>query len=413
MNSSMLSFDGWRRWLGLSWRVHAWHLLLVLGALGLTWSASAFLVWLNPKAGSPRPRGYASDVEVLLIGNSQYRRIDTDRLCRPAANISIGGSDYAVQAALLRNLAPGMPNLKVLILALDNLPLRTPAIANRNGDYESLVQKGIPWWDIPDTGPWEKLHFHLTRNSLLKPVMVGPKLEFEQLAGYVTFERLERFVAAAWSSDSSVAGESATLSSRWTDESKQVRAKSGQAVIMPKQSPRDSTKPARAKSSQPATETPPPIDSLPPADRIRSQYSFAPAEGEKKVMSYHRALREHHNMRSNRQALLEIARYCAQRGIRLIFMRAPTTKGFWRNRPDEWADELETLHREVEQVYGARIPLWDEERGYDYDDRQFDDPNHLMTPYIRTVLSPRIDVRLRRLLGEPSQVAAGTTTERR
>jgi hypothetical protein len=356
MNSSMLNSDTWRRALRLPVRTHAWHLMLLAGALGLTLAASAFLAWLNPKAAaSERIEADYSRVEVLLIGNSQYRCIDTAQFCRPALNISIGGSDYSTQYALLRNLAPEMPELKVLIIALDNLPLRTPAIARRKGDYEQLYRWGVPWWDIPDIPFMERARFFITRNRLLKPVLTGPKLDEKELARYLSFARLRR-------------------------------------LLLP-----------QAAAAEKGADSPETDDAgdLPPPDVVREGFSFAPARGKGKINGYSRELTQRHNLESNRNAFFGMVRYCRDHEIRLVFLRTATTKAFWQNRPPEWDAEIAALRRQAEALYGGEIPLWDEERSYDYDDTQFDDPNHLMPRFIQSILSPRIDQRLRKLLDAP------------
>lgn len=115
----MLSFDAWRCALRLPLKIHAWHALLLAAAAAVLLATGAFLVHLNPKAAMPGLRWKSStDAEVIFLGNSQHRSLDVDQFCCPALNISVGGADYSVQYAILRNLAPRLPQLKVVVIGL-------------------------------------------------------------------------------------------------------------------------------------------------------------------------------------------------------------------------------------------------------------------------------------------------------
>lgn len=160
MSSSMLSFNPWLRALRLPAGIHVWHGLLALAALVTLWVCGTFLIYMNPKAAATTKKWVkGTDAQILFLGNSQQHSLHVGRLCRPALNISVGGSDYSTHYAILRNLAPRLSDLTVVVLAFDNLLLSTTAIAKRNGDYEDLMAWGVPWWDVPEVSLSEGFFF--------------------------------------------------------------------------------------------------------------------------------------------------------------------------------------------------------------------------------------------------------------
>ena len=94
-----------------------------------------------------------------------------------------------------------------------------------------------------------------------------------------------------------------------------------------------------------------------------------------------------------------MADFCRQKHLRLVFLRTPTSKGFWSARPAQWDQELVVLKGQAEHRYGQEIPVWDEERSIDYPDACFVDPNHLRREYVVSLLTPRINARVTALLG--------------
>lgn len=355
MNLSMLNSDTWRRALSLPARHYIWHGVLLLAGLLVLVGCSWALVWLNPKAGMPKAKwSESTNAEILFLGNSQQRSLDVKQFCRPALNISVGGSDYSTHFAILRNLKWHLPRLRVVVVGFDTLLLRTDAIKDREGDYEELVAWSVPWWDIPNISRRERFLYFISHNRLLRPVLCGPKLDQPELAKRITWRGI-------------LAG--------------LFRPKTGSAQV----------KESNLPSSSPKTaETPPRSD----IHKITPPYTVAPADGKKKMRHYIRVFNEYSHSEVNRAAFLDMLRYCRNNDLRVALLRTPTTKPFWSNRPEEWDKELETLYREAVSIYGEDLPLWDEEQSYTYEENQFEDPNHLIKYYIHRILTPRINRRL-------------------
>ncbi len=356
MNSSMLNFYEWRRALSLPVRHYVWHGTLCLTSLLLLMGCSWFLAYLNPKAGMPQAKWRKStNAEILFLGNSQQRSLDVKQFCRPALNISVGGSDYSTHFAILRNLEQHLPRLRVVVVGFDTLLLQTAAIADRKGDYEELLTWGVPWWDIPDTPFLERLQFYGSHNTLIRPVLCGTKLDQPELAKRVTWQHITTFLCNPNVVES--------MSKRPDDRSPEK----------------------------------PKIEEMPPhrdIHKVVPPYQVAPADGKKKMRNYISYFKNSNHSGKNCAAFLDMLRYCREKDLRVVLLRTPTTKAFWSNRPKEWDRELEALYTEAVSVYGKELPLWDEERSYTYEENQFEDPNHLMEYYIHRILTPRINRRL-------------------
>lgn len=350
MNSSMLSFEVWNELLHLPLRRQAWHLALLGGAFGLVVQCSLFLQWLNPEEWYiSRSRSHYPNVEVLFLGNSQLLNINGSRLTHPSLNAALAGSDYSIQLALLQALAPRMPNLRLVVLGLDNVPLQTCGVRNRKGDFKQLIQAGIPWWSIPDTTPLERFVYFLSYSHLLRPLLVGPKLDIDRLQQYTPF--------------------------------------------------RDASLEAKSGTPGPQETKAPPEPSLP--SRVRPGFSCAPVEGARKMDIYKHLRQESNNLAGNRKAFESIIRYCAVHGFQPVLVRAPTTVAFWENRPKDWERELADLIAAAENEFKGNVPVWDEEHSGAYPLEVFDDPNHLDRDSGGALFTLRLNERINALLGAP------------
>lgn len=255
-------------------------------------------------------------VTVLILGNSQLNGLlaDDERML----NLALGGSDYTIQFRILRNVAPRLKNLRFVMLGFDNIPLRTPAIARMKGDYRSLAQSGIPWYDIPEISPTEKLTHLLLNNRWTRPFISGPKLDGEHIL-------------------SSLRGE-----------------------------------PVDAHDPEPVR----PVN--PGADVVREGFYLAPAQGQKKISDYLSALNEGNSLTPNLLALQNITDYCRTENLGLILLRPPTTGEFIAGRSQQWNDELAGLLSDLRARHPRHpLPFWDANEDEIYGLEYFDDPNHL------------------------------------
>ena len=335
-----------------------WFGFLLLSSVVVLLICGQALVLLNPKAKAAAAKWKTSKTaHILFLGNSQHRNLNANVFDHSILNVSIGGADYSILSAVLRGLGRKLSNLEVVILGYDNLLLRTPAIQRRNGDYEELLQWGIPWYAIPETSAYERLLFYLTHNALLKPVLTGPKLDQPQLEHILSWSGIIR----------------------WLDVKK-----ASAASLDPMYGP------------SPFSQV---IEKGPKRDvnSLKSPYGFTPAQGKEKMASYVRALKRNHNIECNSRAFLEIVHYCREHNLKLILLRTPTTRAFRENRPEDWTAELDQLYLNAVELFGSSIPIWNEEFDLPYEDEWFDDPNHLITYYIHHLLSPRINARLKEL----------------
>jgi len=179
MSSSIFNSEPLRNARALPLGLHLWH-----GVLALGFVATVVLVSLytqrakQDKAIDPyREMGTLRDAQVIILGDSQFRMLSVEGFGVPAQNRAMSGSDYEIHGALLENLLPQMPALKLAILELDVVPLYTIGVARRKGDFRDLCAYGIPWWREPGTTPLDGFSYWLHYNPILKPLLVGPKYE--------------------------------------------------------------------------------------------------------------------------------------------------------------------------------------------------------------------------------------------
>jgi len=340
MNSSMLNSEEWDRSASPSSYRLVWHITLFVGAVCLVVGNSLFLQWLYPnKSQIPRSKPNYAGVEVLFLGNSQLRNIDTSTFPRRSLNAALAGSDYSIKYALLRALAPRMPDLRLLVLGFDNVPLQTSGIRNRKGDYKQLIKAGIPWWDIPDTSALEQFLYFISYNRLLQPLLVGPKLDIDQLQKHAHFQVV-----------------------RGDAKSNDTNAQETKGL------PDDMAR-----------------------SHIRPGFSYAPEDGAKKIDMYVRLRQQDNNLIGNRKAFGKMMGYCAAHEIQPVLLRAPTTNAFWEKRPPDWEEELRDLMSLAQEQFKGEIPLWDEEHSGAYPLEDFDDPNHLTRDTGKALFSARLN----------------------
>ena len=325
MNSSIFSSKPLRRWLGLPPRTHAWNALLVLGALALLAAASKIAADADPSIARPKiSLDGIEAAEVAVLGNSQFRSIKESQLSRDAIVFGIPGSGFSIQSAVFLANAPRMPKLKLLLIGFCNVPLRTPDMANRNGDYEDITAWGVPWYRLPLIGFFDRLIYRISYDPLLRPLFVGPNFDIE---------------APMWSGLPGLP---------------QAAAETHDAATAP------------ADSNG--------VD----ATKIEPGFTMPPNAGAEKMTQYVIRLRGSEQRTENIDALYRIVDYCAERGIEVALLRSPTTYEFWSSRTTGWNDELVSLYKELRaRAPRLALPIWDAEHTEAYPNHWFYDPNHM------------------------------------
>lgn len=267
-----------------------------------------------------RPRSQINfDAEVLVLGNSQLLGVIGESTADRVHNAAVAGSDYSIQYAILKGLVARMPRLKLLVIGFDNIPLRTPAISNMNGDFRKVVVQGVQWMDIPEISLGEKLQYLFRHNRLLEPLVFGPKLDLDRIESLLTS--------------------------------------------------------ANTGSTTEIAETD--FEFL-PAEAVRPGFEYSPSEGREKMQSYFSNLETNSHLDANRRAFMEIVRLCHVHDIRVILVITPTTQQFRNARSAQWNQELSRIYWESEAKYPeTAMPVWDINESETYPVSLFMDPNHL------------------------------------
>jgi len=325
MNSSIFSSKPLRRWLGLPPRTHAWHALLALGAIAMIAAGSRIA-----KDADPRSFRHKADLEgietaeVVVLGNSQFQSLDADNFAMPTKIMGLPGSGFSIQAAVFLTHAPRMPNLKLLLLGFCNVPLLMPDIANREGDFQDISVWGVPWYRIPCISFIDALIYRISYDPWLKPLLVGPNFDIDA----PIWKRLPGLPQAS----------------------------------------------AESQAALPANS----IDNGVDVTKIEPGFTVPPNGGAQKMGQYLIHLRGSGQRSENIAALYRIIDYCAEHGIEVALLRAPTTYEFWSSRTKGWNDELASLYKDLRaRAPRLALPIWDAEHTEVYPDHWFFDPNHM------------------------------------
>ncbi len=380
MNSSIFSSENWKHFLRQSRSRHQYHLVVVVCLVGMVLVSRGILAGLEPP-DRRRPRFAFDDLptaEVLVLGNSQLQRILPDELSLKTINSAEGAADYSVQDAVLRSLAPRMPRLRHVIVGLDNIPLHLAAIEERHGDYSDIMSLGVPWWRIPDVGPVDRLTYSIATSRFLKPFFRGPKLDYPGLESLIhsmlepRSDSNESALSPGPAPDSPSAQPRVLRAGLLSFDLAYPRLTFPIGLLPVTSAVADaSTTPAQVDSTTPIPETPASAPRPP-------QYPIRPDEGHLKIRGYIRKFESKDHFEANFRAFTRIVSYCDARNLNLIFVRVPTSRSFWSNRPAQWDRELEMLKAAAASILHPKpLIVLDEESRYNYPDSYFNDPNHM------------------------------------
>jgi len=117
----------------------------------------------------------SENTEILFLGTSLVRTdITPDCFDRKIINLPINGANYQVAELLLQYNLNRMPNLKLVVLEIDNLMLFYDRFASF--DFISLYEQGVPISAIPTLTTLEAIYQHFMCNFLLQPFFYNDRL---------------------------------------------------------------------------------------------------------------------------------------------------------------------------------------------------------------------------------------------
>jgi hypothetical protein len=322
-SSSIFNFEALRAAARLPLRVHLWHALLASGAIAVFAAASSQLHY-EPRPGrTPADlsalAGRLASAEVALLGNSQMDEISGERFIYPSVSLALGGTGYRCQNALLREFAPRMPKLRVVLLGFDNIPLRVTDIEERVGDFADLEAFGLPWYRVP--ARWrDRLRYAIRYSPWCRDVFLGHRPGIEQLG-------------------------------RW---------------------------PFWPKAEAAATDTSAAAESRPSVFGLTPGYGNPRVGGAGKIGSYMNRYRDEKIRRLGQEAFFDLLSYCDTHQIAPVLVRLPTTPAFYGARNSAWDTELVALLEDARRRFPRlTLPVWDAEGSLDIPVEDFLDPNHL------------------------------------
>ncbi len=319
-SSSIFSSKALRVAAKLPLRAHAWHVLLALGAAAIIAFASNWIPYAPRSEHRTKDLSRLADAQVMVLGNSQIAGVDERAIVFPAISFAQGGTGIRAHNALLHEMAPRMPKLRVVLLGFDNIPLRVRDIEERKTDFRDLAALGIPWYEVP--ARWrDRVRFCVRSSPPLRNIFYGDRPALQNLLRWPIFSKAEA---------ATVAGA------------------------------------ANAAPAEDSVFTP------------KRGYILAPVQGQSKMTSYLRALQDEATYRKGLAAFFDILTYCAEHRLRVVLVRTPTTPAFSGNRSAVWDAELIAVLNKARGMFPELpLPVWDAERALGVPLEQFNDPNHL------------------------------------
>ena len=116
-----------------------------------------------------------TDTEILTVGNSLViYGIQPSLLSRRAVNLAVQSGHYEVYELLLRRNLERCPNVKWVLIQLDNLCLLDDRVS-RNRDHGPLYDLGVKRHDLLFS-PWEYCRQFLMDNPIMYPIFFMPRL---------------------------------------------------------------------------------------------------------------------------------------------------------------------------------------------------------------------------------------------
>ncbi len=319
-NSSIFNFDSLRAAAKLPLRAHAWHALLLIGAVTIIATASLKIPYTPRSEHRVKDLTHLADAEVMILGNSQIAGVDERAIVFPALSFAQGGTGIRAHNALLHEMAPRMPKLRTVLLGFDNISLRVRDIEDRKSDFRDLAALGIPWYEVP--ARWrDRVRFAVRNSASLRNIFYGERPALQDLVHWPILSKAE----AATDSN--------------------------------------------APKSLPAEEN---------VFTVKRGYVLAPVQGQGKMTSYLHSLQDAATYRKGKTAFFDILTYCAAHDLNVALVRTPTTPAFSGTRSAAWDTELIELLNEARTRFpDLPLPVWDAERALGVPLEKFMDPNHL------------------------------------
>lgn len=131
----------------------AWIAIVALAMAGVVWAAARTLPHLAVDAEWNRGRA-----EVLFVGSSHLQAgIHTAKLAPAVGVVSFAGLNVELAESVVRKHHALWPELRTLVLEVDEFTLLTDTVAGIRGDLTHLCDRlGLSFWDLPAASPLEQ-----------------------------------------------------------------------------------------------------------------------------------------------------------------------------------------------------------------------------------------------------------------
>jgi hypothetical protein len=159
--------------------------LVALALVAIACHQFLTVAWADPSeaAGNERTLAVAaldSDTRAVFVGTSHLRSgHPTDRYRCRTMNLPLDGGSYEMLEKVLERNLSRAPNVRLLVIEFDIVPLRTDTVALLKGDDRTLWDFGLTPADIYGAHPVKRADAEVAK--ALRPFLVGKPLTPQQL----------------------------------------------------------------------------------------------------------------------------------------------------------------------------------------------------------------------------------------
>ena len=154
MNSSIFSFEIFRRYWRLPRRERVWHCAITVAfacVLAAGWLAKSTVRPQQAMTNIHRAayESLSHKTQILAVGSSRvYHGIDPREFRVLATNSTMGGANFQIQEVLLRHALDRAPNVRFVLLEFGYVPLESYGKYDYRGDYAGLLDQGVQLDDL-------------------------------------------------------------------------------------------------------------------------------------------------------------------------------------------------------------------------------------------------------------------------
>lgn len=118
------------------------------------------------------------DIEIIILGDSTERAIDSSGISDNCLNLALGASGYATWEPIFISAIRNLTSLRTVVISGDPMSILRDGIRSRKGDLTDILHRGAKVSDITGLSMGVRLENYIRHESILGDVLSGPKLSW-------------------------------------------------------------------------------------------------------------------------------------------------------------------------------------------------------------------------------------------